>query len=100
MGVVLSGMFYFLSKFGKRNRWTVESTLCSIGLLSQFGFTSMVSIAIVPFVCYTHPVGSQSVMSYPEVMCNSTGTYESLVAFSMIMFTTIICVMALILSIM
>merc|ERR1712227_121326 len=46
--VVTSGMFYFLSKFGKRNRWTVESTLCSIGLLSQNGFTTMVSVAIVP----------------------------------------------------
>merc|ERR1712176_1349361 len=77
--------------------WTVESTLCSIGLLSQFGFTTMVSIAVVPFVCYTHPVGSQSLMSFPEVICYSTGTYQVLVAMSIVMFLAVVCVMAFIL---
>jgi len=94
--IAMVGMFYCFSKFTEMN-WKVEAILCPIGVLSQFGFSTMASIAVDPFVCYTHPVGSQSVVSYPEVICGSTGTYQVLFTFSIIMFLVVFGVMAFIL---
>jgi len=38
----------------------------------QFSFTPMLCIALVPWMCYSHPNGSKSLTKFPEVVCGST----------------------------
>ena len=53
----------------RRLRWTPTKTLNSIGSLLQMGYGPMCMLALQPFMCYTHPNGSQSLLRQPGVFC-------------------------------
>jgi len=52
----------------------VSSTMGSL-LLAAFSTTSVV--AMTPFLCYSHPNGKQSLVKYPESLCNENGAMET-----------------------
>eukprot|EP00439_Symbiodinium_sp_Y106_P060372 s666_g8.t3 len=52
--------------------WQKYKTMSTIGQFCQVSFTTMTNIGLVPFMCYRHPAGSESVLKYSDVFCNST----------------------------
>lgn len=51
--------------------WEWRRTISLIGNFLQIGFTTMASIALVPFMCFKHPIGKFSVLKYPDIFCGS-----------------------------
>ncbi|OLQ02861.1 hypothetical protein AK812_SmicGene14236 [Symbiodinium microadriaticum] len=51
--------------------WQKYKTMSTIGQFCQVSFTTMTNIGLVPFMCYRHPAGSESVLKYSDVFCNS-----------------------------
>jgi hypothetical protein len=50
-------------------RWTWPKTLNTMGQFLQVTFTTMLCMALIPMMCYSHPNGSKSVLKYPHVVC-------------------------------
>ncbi|CAE7831424.1 unnamed protein product, partial [Symbiodinium sp. KB8] len=75
--VVLSGLVgtAFLTNLLPRRlswlAWQKYKTMSTIGQFCQVSFTTMTNIGLVPFMCYRHPAGSESVLKYSDVFCNS-----------------------------
>ena len=53
--------------------WKLPFTLNTIGLGLQLGFGTIAAVALKPMMCYQHPNGSFSVLSYPSVFCGEGG---------------------------
>eukprot|EP00434_Breviolum_minutum_P032189 symbB.v1.2.028470.t1/scaffold3006.1/size65522/3 len=49
--------------------WKLAFTLNTMGLGLQIGFGSIAAVALKPMMCYKHPTGGASVLSYPDVTC-------------------------------
>jgi len=43
--------------------------LNTLGLGLQLSFATIATVALKPFMCYAHPNGRQSVLSYPSIFC-------------------------------
>ncbi|CAE7297920.1 unnamed protein product [Symbiodinium sp. CCMP2592] len=52
--------------------WQKYKTMSTIGQFCQVSFTTMTNVGLVPFMCYRHPAGVQSVLKYSDVFCFST----------------------------
>ena len=52
--------------------WEWHKTVGLAGSFFQSFFTAMSNIAMVPFMCYTHPSGDSSLLKYPNVFCSSS----------------------------
>lgn len=51
--------------------WQFYKTICVTGKFLQSCFTLMCNIGLVPFMCFRHPNGSQSILKYPSTFCGS-----------------------------
>ena len=52
-----------------RRPWKSAFTLNTLGLGLQISFGTIATVALKPFMCYMHPNGRQSVLSYPSIFC-------------------------------
>ncbi len=52
-----------------RRPWKIAFTLNTLGLGLQISFATIATVALKPFMCYAHPNGQQSVLSYPSIFC-------------------------------
>lgn len=52
--------------------WRWPRTISFIGSFLQASFTTVGSVALVPFMCYKHPIGKHSLLQYTDVFCGST----------------------------
>ena len=52
-----------------RRPWKIAFTLNTLGLGLQLSFATIATVALKPFMCYAHPNGRQSVLSYPGIFC-------------------------------
>ena len=52
-----------------RRPWKIAFTLNTLGLGLQLSFGTTAAVALKPFMCYIHPNGRQSVLSYPSIFC-------------------------------
>lgn len=52
--------------------WRWPRTISFIGSFLQASFTTIGSVALVPFMCYKHPIGKHSLLQYTDVFCGST----------------------------
>lgn len=51
--------------------WEAMKTVNVIGHFLQVATTTMSSVALLPFMCYQHPSGKESVLKFPNVLCGS-----------------------------
>jgi len=63
----------FVSRFilPAKWQWTTPKTLNVMGQFLQVCFTSMVCMALVPMMCYSHPNGEKSLLKFSHVVCGS-----------------------------
>ncbi len=54
-------------------RWSWPFTLNTMGLLLQGGFGTIAAVSLKPVMCFLHPNGLQSILSYPSVFCGEGG---------------------------
>eukprot|EP00435_Cladocopium_sp_Y103_P075429 s332_g57.t1 len=54
-------------------RWKWPFTLNTVGLGLQLGFGSIAAVSLKPMMCYRHPNGRHSVLSYPTIFCGESG---------------------------
>jgi len=52
--------------------WEWQKTVGLVGSFLQSLFTAMSNIAMVPFMCYSHPSGDSSLLKYRNVVCGSS----------------------------
>jgi len=68
LGVASQGLPQRLSGW----KWQRAKTLNTIGQFFQVGFTTMSNVGLVPFMCYSHPMGASSVQKYNAVICGES----------------------------
>eukprot|EP00930_Biecheleria_cincta_P096656 TRINITY_DN88478_c0_g1_i1.p1 TRINITY_DN88478_c0_g1~~TRINITY_DN88478_c0_g1_i1.p1 ORF type:complete len:1215 (+),score=175.18 TRINITY_DN88478_c0_g1_i1:112-3645(+) len=51
--------------------WNRVATLNTMGQYLAMLFTMMITISVIPFVCYSHPNEHQSLSKYPSILCGS-----------------------------
>ncbi|CAJ1374394.1 unnamed protein product [Effrenium voratum] len=51
--------------------WEKFKTYSTTGQFLQVSFTTMANVGLMPFMCYKHPTGEESVLKYTEVLCGS-----------------------------
>lgn len=51
----------------------------TMGMMLQLGFATMVSVAVKPMMCYSHPNGLSSVVEYPDTFCGESAHVRMLV---------------------
>ncbi|CAE7031767.1 unnamed protein product, partial [Symbiodinium sp. CCMP2456] len=86
VGIVVCSIFssyYLLTSSYTAKASVLTCTTCSFGMMVSLfqnlgviqtvsvSFTTMTNIGLVPFMCYRHPAGSESVLKYSDVFCNS-----------------------------
>jgi len=54
-----------------RHRWTRARTCNMLGHLLQEGYITMSNIAFVPFSCFSHPYGGESLLTTTNILCGS-----------------------------
>eukprot|EP00438_Fugacium_kawagutii_P034587 Skav208727 [mRNA] locus=scaffold615:133011:137950:+ [translate_table: standard] len=54
-------------------RWKMPYTVNTVGLGLQLGFGTIAAVALKPMMCYEHPNGRYSVLSYPSIFCWEEG---------------------------
>lgn len=71
--LVLLGCLSHLIPILKRKKltWERRKVISLIGSFLQTAFTTMASLALVPFMCFKHPIGKYSVLKYPDIFCGS-----------------------------
>mmetsp|Transcript_54364 Transcript_54364/g.145171 ORF Transcript_54364/g.145171 Transcript_54364/m.145171 type:complete len:1239 (-) Transcript_54364:215-3931(-) len=82
--VGLSILSQFLPSRLSAWRWTRAKSLSTMGQFLQVGFTTMSNIALMPFMCYTHPMGDSSVLKYNSVLCGE-GDHSVMVAVGLVL---------------
>jgi len=55
----------------RRLNWKFMKTLNVMGHFLQTASTTMASFGLLPFMCYDHPNGQQSVLKYSSTLCGS-----------------------------
>lgn len=72
--LMLLGCLSQLIPILKRNKltWEWRKVISLIGNTLQTAFTTMTSLALVPFMCFKHPLGKYSVLKYPDIFCGSS----------------------------
>ena len=53
--------------------WKWPFTLNTVGLGFQLGFGAIAAVSLKPMMCYRHPNGRHSVLSYPAIFCRESG---------------------------
>lgn len=53
-----------------RLRWKPAKTCNALGGLLQMSYGPMSMLALQPFMCYSHPNGSQSLLKQPSIFCS------------------------------
>lgn len=53
--------------------WKLPYTLNTMGLLLQVGFGTIAAVSLKPVMCFVHPNGFHSILSYPSVFCGESG---------------------------
>ncbi|CAK8991648.1 unnamed protein product, partial [Durusdinium trenchii] len=51
--------------------WEKNKTISTLGQFLQVGFTTMCNVGVMPFMCYRHPTGQESILKYPNVFCGT-----------------------------
>ena len=51
--------------------WHPYKSMSTVGQFCQVSFTTMSNVGLMPFMCYSHPMGASSVLKYSEVFCGS-----------------------------
>ena len=51
--------------------WEKNKTISTTGQFLQVGFTTMCNVGLMPFMCYRHPTGQESILKYPNVFCGT-----------------------------
>ena len=51
--------------------WEKNKTISTMGQFLQVGFTTMCNVGLMPFMCYRHPTGQESILKYPNVFCGT-----------------------------
>ena len=54
-------------------RWKLPYTLNTMGLLLKVGFGTIAAVSLKPVMCFLHPNGFHSILSYPSVFCGESG---------------------------
>eukprot|EP00435_Cladocopium_sp_Y103_P029145 s3451_g7.t1 len=54
-------------------RWKWPFTFNTMGLCLQLGFGTVAAVSFKPMMCYAHPHGRHSVVSYPSIFCGESG---------------------------
>ena len=57
--------------FPRRFHWEPSKTKSMIGQIMQVSFSTMSSLALAPFACFSHPNGVHSILKYPGITCGS-----------------------------
>ena len=57
----------------KFKAWRVPFTINTAGLGLQLGYGTMAAVAMKPLMCYKHPDGAESMISFPNLFC---GTWD------------------------
>lgn len=70
---VILGLVTNLSPLLKRRglAWQTTKTVNCIGHFLQVASTTMASVGLLPFMCYDHPNGKQSILKYSNTLCGS-----------------------------
>ncbi len=61
-----------LQRWGLK-RWKLPYTLNTMGLLLQVGFGTIAAVSLKPVMCFSHPNGLHSILSYPSAFCGESG---------------------------
>ena len=72
------GLCYALSQLScfrkcKSQPWKWPFALNTMGLGLQLGFGTIAAVSLKPMMCYKHPNGRYSVLSYPTIFCGEDG---------------------------
>ena len=54
-------------------RWNAFKTANTAGVFLQVGFVPMMAVSLKPFMCYKHPNGLRSIVSFPNIFCGDGG---------------------------
>ncbi|CAJ1447546.1 unnamed protein product [Effrenium voratum] len=65
----LTRLLWIMKKHGLA--WEKFKTYSTTGQFLQVSFTTMANVGLMPFMCYKHPTGQESVLKYTEVLCGS-----------------------------
>eukprot|EP00928_Gymnodinium_smaydae_P000735 TRINITY_DN10286_c0_g1_i1.p1 TRINITY_DN10286_c0_g1~~TRINITY_DN10286_c0_g1_i1.p1 ORF type:complete len:828 (+),score=78.44 TRINITY_DN10286_c0_g1_i1:315-2486(+) len=73
-------IIFYLSKL-RPVPWSVGHALTAWGKICAVLFVSQLTLCMLPFMCYTHPNGSKSVLRYSSTVCGTSDhVYMSVVA--------------------
>ena len=72
--LLVLGGFSHLLPFLKRRKlsWSGYRIACTVGKIYQGLFVTMANLGLSPFMCYNHPNGQQSLLKYPNLLCQSS----------------------------
>ena len=72
VGLIWLALVFQVSQFfPQKLRWQWPKVLSTMGAVLQLGFSSISATALAPMMCYKHPNGLKSVLTYPGVICSS-----------------------------
>lgn len=69
--------------------WEFNKTINTIFTVLQIMFIAITGSVAIPFQCYTHPNGLQSLVSFPDVVCES-GEHKALVAMAVLLLMMVV----------
>mmetsp|Transcript_16445 Transcript_16445/g.41847 ORF Transcript_16445/g.41847 Transcript_16445/m.41847 type:complete len:1033 (-) Transcript_16445:117-3215(-) len=64
---------------GFQHPWATASMSNTLGSMLHMSFTPLVTIALTPMMCYSHPAGSKSLLKFPSVLCGDSQHHNMLV---------------------
>ena len=69
---ILGVITNFIPSLRRRGlNWEFMKTVNVMGHFLQTGSTTMASFGLLPFMCYDHPNGQQSILKYSGTLCGS-----------------------------
>ena len=69
----IGGLSRLLPCLTRRNlSWSPYRIACTTGKIYQGLFVTMCSVGLSPFMCYNHPNGQQSLLKYPNLLCQGS----------------------------
>ncbi|CAJ1371271.1 unnamed protein product [Effrenium voratum] len=79
--------------------WDSYKSLSTTGQFLQVSFTTLANVGLIPFMCYSHPSGQESVLKYTEVICGGNNhtimvVFGSLVVTQATIFFSLCCYLA------
>jgi len=79
--VIAVALVFAVAQRARPGMLNMDSFFNSVGQLAQMVYITFTLVALVPFHCYKHPNGKDSIVTYPKIICgDSEGDYYTVLS--------------------